>query len=298
VPEHRELLSATLLTELDDAVEGLLRGGELGVLEPIGAGEMTCVLSWHGFACKRLPPFDDMAQLERHRALILEYVDRLEAAGIAVVDTAVQVVERGNYAVAYVVQPRLASSALLPVTMTTVLATQASALAASVFDAVERATSAGIGLDANLSNWAVPDGRLLYIDVSTPMLRDAGGHHRLDSDLFVSTMPAMLRGLVRRFFVNDLLDRYYVRRSVLENLLGDLHNSGLGHLTLPLLDDANRRLSVPLTASQIESYRREDRLTWELIRWSLRLERRWRRWVPDGHPPHLIPSHFRDSCAP
>lgn len=295
MPQHNELLPDNRLRELEDAVEALLVRGQRGSLVSIGAGEMTCVLSWQGFACKRLPPITDRTRLERHRALILEYVDRLEAAGIAVVDTAVQITDRHGYAVAYVVQPQLERSTLLPVVMAPLAPAPARALAALVFDAVERANAAGIGLDANLSNWAVQDGRPLYIDVSTPMLRDAAGHHRLDSELFVSTMPVLLRGLVRRYFVKDLLDRYYVPLSVFENLLGDLPNSDLEGLTIPLLEDVNRRLSTPLTPARIESYRREDRLTWGLIRWSLRLERRWRRWVRDGNPPHLIPSHFRDA---
>lgn len=295
MPQHKELIPEGRLRELEDAVEALLLKGQRGSLVSIGAGEMTCVLSWQGFACKRLPPLADRTRLERHRALILEYVGRLEATGIAVVDTAVQITDRPGYVVAYVVQPQLEGRTLLPAVMATMAPGPARALAAKVFDAVERATAAGIGLDANLSNWAVHDGRPLYIDVSTPMLRDAAGHHRLDSELFVSTMPLLLRGLVRRYFVKDLLDRYYIPRSVFENLLGDLPNSSLKQLTIPLLEDVNRRISTPLTHAQIESYRREDRLTWGLIRWSLRLERSWRHRARDRNPPHLIPSHFRDA---
>ena len=295
MPQHKELLGADRLRELEDAVEALLLRGQRGSLRSIGAGEMTCVLSWQGFACKRLPPIIDTTRLERHRELILEYVDRLEAAGIAVLDTAVQLTPRHGYAAAYVVQPQLERSTLLPVVMASMAPGPARALAGMVFERVEWAAAAGIGLDANLSNWAVCDGRPLYIDVSTPMLRDAAGRHRLDSDLFVSTMPVLLRGLVRRYFVKDLLDRYYVPRRVFENLIGDLPNSSLEALTSPLLEDVNARLSTPLTHAQIESYRREDRLTWGLIRWSLRLERRWRRLVRDGNPPHLIPSYFRDA---
>ena len=295
MPQHKELLRADRLGELEDAVEALLLRGQRGSLQSIGAGEMTCVLSWHGLACKRLPPLSDTTRLERHCALILEYVDRLEAAGIAVIDTAVQLAYRHGYAAAYVVQPQLERSTLVPVVMASMAPGPARALAGMVFDRVELANAVGIGLDANLSNWAVRDGRPLYIDVSTPMLRDAAGRHRLDSDLFVSTMPVLLRGLVRRYFVKDLLDRYYVPRSVFENLIGDLPNSSLEALTSPLLEDVNARLLTPLTRAQIESYRREDRLTWGLIRWSLRLERRWRRLVRDGNPPHLIPSYFRDA---
>ena len=192
---------ADRLRELEDAVEALLLRGQRGSLRSIGAGEMTCVLSWQGFACKRLPPIIDTTRLERHRELILEYVDRLEAAGIAVLDTAVQLTPRHGYAAAYVVQPQLERSTLLPVVMASMAPGPARALAGMVFERVEWAAAAGIGLDANLSNWAVCDGRPLYIDVSTPMLRDAAGRHRLDSDLFVSTMPVLLRGLVRRYFV-------------------------------------------------------------------------------------------------
>jgi hypothetical protein len=290
-------LSAASLAELDDAVQSLLRSGQAGALEIIGAGEMTCVLAWQGHACKRLPPVADAGRLEAYTRLLNEYIAALRATGCAVTETDVQQVSREGMHIGYVIQPRLPSESMATARMRAVATADAVTLLRPILDVVDACTAASIGIDANLSNWAIENGRPVYFDVSTPMLRDALGHHRLDTEMFVATLPVGIRGMVRRFLVNDLLDRYFDRRCVYENLLGDLPNSGLEGCTEAFLAEANRRLTVPLTLKRIRSYRREDWWTWRTIRLCLRAEAAWRRLVVRTPAPHLVPTTFKGRRA-
>jgi hypothetical protein len=288
------MLTTEDVIELDRAVEHMLRTGEQGDIEIIGAGEITCVLAWRGHACKRLPPFADPARLAAYQQLLAEYIDRLRGAGVTPLETAVRTLVRGERHVAYLVQPRIASEACLPAWMRRAPQPDAIAMAGRVMDAVLACNTANVGIDANLSNWLVEQGQPVYLDVSTPMLRDASGRHRLDTEIFVATLPALVRAPVRKYFVNDLLDRYFVPRNVFENLLGDLPNSKLDGLTEALLAQANTRIDQPLTMKQIDAYRREDRLTWKAIRQLLKLEQFWRSTVMRSPYPHLLPSQFKN----
>jgi hypothetical protein len=287
------MLSPQDFDELDRAVERLLVSGARGEIRLIGAGEMTCVLEWRGHACKRLPPFTDQSRIDGYARLLEEYLARLRDCGVAVLDTRLHVVSRGGAHMVYLAQPLIPADHCLPAWIRSATQADGIAMVRLVMDHVRRCTAKGVGIDANLSNWSVRDGQPLYFDVSTPMLRDADGRHRLDTEIFVATLPAMVRGLVRRYFVTELLDRYFDARTVYENLIGDLPNTRLDDLTMPLLAEANARLDRPLTLKQIEAYRREDWLTWRAIRQLLKLEQFWRRTILRAPNPHLLPSQFK-----
>jgi hypothetical protein len=287
------MLSPQDFDDLDRAVERLLLTGERGDIKMIGAGEMTCVLEWRGHACKRLPPFDDRRRIDAYARLLEEYLSRLRDCGVPVLDTDLHVVSRGDVHMVYLAQPLVPAELCLPAWIRTAPRADGIAMVRVVMDHIRRCTANAVGIDANLSNWCVRDGQPLFFDVSTPMLRDAAGRHRLDTEIFVATLPALVRGLVRRYFVTELLDRYFDTRTVYENLLGDLPNTRLDELTMPLLAEANTRLVRPLTLKQIEAYRREDWLTWRAIRQLLKLEQFWRRAILRSPNPHLLPSQFK-----
>lgn len=288
------MLTGRDVAALDQAVERMLLTGDRGEITMIGAGEMTCVLRWRGHACKRLPPFDDLARVDAYAQLLEEYIRQLRASGVPVIDTALHTVSRSGKHMVYLVQSLIPADRCLPAWLRAAPHGEGLPMARLVLDHVQRCTANKVGIDANLSNWSVDDGKPLYFDVSTPMLRDAAGHHRLDTEIFVATLPAIVRGLVRRYFVTELLDRYYDTRRVYENLLGDLPNTRLDDLTATLLVEANARLDTPLTLKQIYAYRREDLITWRAIRQLLKLEQFWRRTILRAPNPHLLPSQFRE----
>src|SRR6185503_17108526 len=100
------MLSEPELRDLDRAVDRVAVG-DRGGLEILGAGEITCVVEWRGYACKRLPAFHSEARVRAYGELLAEYVARLRACGIAVVDTSLGSCVRDDGRIsAFVVQPR------------------------------------------------------------------------------------------------------------------------------------------------------------------------------------------------
>ena len=288
----RTTLSPEDLADLDQAVERLLLTGHRDELTIIGAGEITCVLEWRGFACKRLPPFKDLARVEAYRRLVERYVTELRAVGIPVVDTALQSIARDAGYSAYIVQPRLPADWFLPPRLRAASLTEALELLRPILDHVQACQAASVGIDAQLSNWSIKDGRPMLLDVTTPLLRDESGRDLLDTEIFVATLPVVARGLVRRFLIADLLDRFYDRRGVFLDLISNMANYGLVHFTEPFLAEVNARLDRPLTMKDVLGYRRQEWWTWKAIRACLKMEQIWRRKVLRVRDPHLLPSQF------
>lgn len=289
------MLSQEDLLELDRAVERMLLGnGSCESVSMIGAGEITCVLGWREKACKRLPPFDDAARLESYRALLERYLEGLRAAGVPFLETHLQSCARDDGRMsAYVVQPQLDSATMLPARLLQAAPNEALELFRAVLRHVHSFVTARSGLDAQLSNWAVEDGRVILLDVTTPLLRDEAGRDLLDTELFVAVLPAMVRGVVRRFYARNLLDRFFHARGVILDLLGNAPNSGLAHLRELFLAEANRSLDVPITMSEVRSYHRWEKTTWAILRRCLTLEQFWLRKVKRSPHPVLLPSEFR-----
>ncbi len=255
---------------------------------------MTCVVGWEGYACKRLPPAAETGRIEAYGELVLRYVDRLRQGGVPVVDTGfVAVPGAEGETVGYIVQPRLAPEVLLPHVMRSMDEEIAVGVLRTIEAHVDEALAVGAGIDPQISNWALQEGQLSLLDVTTPMLRDEEGRDLLDTDLFLRTLPFGIRQLVSRFMVDDLLDKNFERRAIFLDLVGNLINYDLEHLTEPFLTALNPGLDRPISAREVESYRRSERWTWKLMRIALRGEQLWRTKVLGRPDLHLLPSRFQ-----
>src|SRR5262249_16142625 len=156
------------------------------------------------------------AQLERYTRTFHNYLERLRSAGVPILETELQPLDReAPPFVAYCTQPAFESSALLTDRLARMDSAAARAPFARVVDVVVRAISRRLGLDAECTNWALLDGAPVYIDTSTPLMRDAEGREEVDVEIFLASVPAILRPFVRRFMVRGILDSFFDRRAVL-----------------------------------------------------------------------------------
>lgn len=283
------------LALLETRVQHALATGDDSVLDVLGYGEVTLVL-WldteHGsFACKRLPVFPSRPRFERYRRLLEDYLRGLREAGITVAETVLwpSTLPSGRI-VAYCVQETLPAGRLC----SRLLHTEGRAWADDFFerflDAVDAAVTPHRGLDAQASNWMDVDGRLVYLDITTPMLRDARGREQLDVRLFFTSLPWALRDPVRLTMTSSIFDKFYSPRGVVLDFLGNLHKEGLDALIPTFVEHANPRLDHPLTAAEVAAYYRGDARMWELIQRLRRADRFWHRRVRRRPYPFLLPS--------
>jgi len=100
--------------------------------------------------------------------------------------------------------------------------------------------------------------------------------------------------VLRRFFLQDVLDRYYDFRRVVIDLIANLYKEGRPDLIPPWIEGANRffaeqSLAIePLQRREIDTYYREDAFIWRFYLAARRLDRRLHRWRGRIYP-YLLP---------
>jgi hypothetical protein len=284
------------LERLERVVEDAIATGDESKLHVLGYGEISTVVAWPEqsgpHACKRLPGFDDASRFAAYQSCFDDYIAALCASGITVLDCRLQEVTRpGDAVIAYCIQPVLDPAALAPAILRTADRQTGLAVLTQIVEHIARTVQPTLGLDAQLSNWAsAPDGTsLVYLDVTTPLLRDAAGRDRLDTELFMASLPAAFRPFVRRFMLDDILDPYFEARPAALDLAGNLHKEGLALWVPDLVEIANERLGIDLTEDEVRRYYRSDARLWALLQRARRVDRVWQRRVRRRPYPFLLP---------
>ena len=103
----------------------------------------------------------------------------------------------------------------------------------------------------------------------------------MNAELFLRVCPVALSWILRRFFLDEVLDRYYLVREVLLDLIANLIKERAEHLIEPYLAVANRYLekwpeAKPIVPAHVRAYYREDALIWRLFLGFRKMERFWR----------------------
>lgn len=136
-----------------------------------------------------------------------------------------------------------------------------------------------LALDAQLSNWVlegdVKTGTLFYIDTSTPLYR-FNGNEQLNPELFLKSAMPGLRWIIRQFFLDDVINRYYDFSSVMTDLTANLYKEKRRDLIpqmIQIINESQWVNSNPLTEKDIESYYKEDKRIWQIVQVSRRIHR-------------------------
>jgi Family of unknown function (DUF6206) len=245
----------------------------------LGHGEISLVLGWPPgeprVACKRLPPFRDVAAFERYAVVVRRYIDELRAGGVRIVETQLHhLVRPDGRVVGFHVQPVLPRQALGTEILRGVDASHGHPVLGAVADAVVGATHPRLGVDAQLSNWAWLDGEPWQLDLTTPFLLDEWGRPRFDLTPFLAVLPAPVRPLVRHEMVT-LIHRWTTARGALLDMTASLLKERLDPWVAPVLTEVNARVTPPISVEEATRVYHSDRRLWPLL---LQLERANRWW--------------------
>jgi hypothetical protein len=279
------------LVDLERKVADALVTDDRSGIDVLGYGEISTVLRLtvdeQSYACKRLPPFP-AAAIDRYRAACTAYLVALGERGIRTASSTIEIVATQHGPVVYCVQPiedRLLVDHLRDADPDEVIA-----LAARLVAAISEVTDERLGIDAQISNWALDtDDDFVYLDVTTPLIRDKAGEEMLDTDLFLASLPALLRPVVRRLLLHEILSHYYEARAALVDLIGNLKKERLEVAIPPFLKAANRVVDPPITKKEIDHYYRNDALMWEVLQRLRRTDRWWQRTLRKRSYPFLLP---------
>jgi hypothetical protein len=282
------------LRALDAQVDDALARGDRGALRVLGHGEISVVLGWPAdrprVAVKRLPPFPDRARFEAYGATQALYLRELGAAGIEVAPTELCAVDRRDGTVAgYCVQRAIAPEALVPRRLRRERPSPAHPLVRALVESAARVPGPRIGLDAQVSNWAEEGGRLLYLDVTTPLLAREDGESALDPAVFLAAFPWALRWAIRRLVLPGIRRRYHTRRTVLLDLCANLLKERLEPWVPAFLAAANAHIEAPLDEREVRADYRRDARTWAAMLALRRADRWWQCTIRRRGYPFLLP---------
>ncbi|CAB1056114.1 hypothetical protein D1BOALGB6SA_848 [Olavius sp. associated proteobacterium Delta 1] len=257
----------------------------------IGFGEISAIFEIADnsrVAFKRMPLFQDHSSAKAYTNVFNEYCRLLIDAGLRLPPHQTAIIEvPGRPVTLYIAQEKLPAGRFAHQLIHELEADENQWLIESIASEISKIwcynrdqhPALKLALDGQLSNWVWLEDRdqsaIYYIDTSTPLFRQEG-IEQLDAELFLKSSPPFLRWILRRFFLADVINRYYDQRQVLIDLAANLFKEQRPDLISLAVEILNRQLvsdQVPLTIDAVKKYYREDKLVWTLFLSFRRIDR-------------------------
>ena len=248
----------------------------------LGFGEISAIFQLTDnkkVAFKRMPLFSERSSAERYARRFEEYCLLLIEAGLELPEHQTVVIQvPGRPVVCYIAQQRFPLERFGHRLIHHLPSKQILSLIEKVVFEISKVfifnrsgrPSIEIALDGQISNWVETggaDGPLIYIDTSTPLYQK-GGVEQLDPELFLKSAPTALRWIIRLFFLESVMNRYYDQRQVYIDLAANLYKEQRPELVPITVEIINRHLFQNLqhvTPRDVKNYYREDKLIWTLF---------------------------------
>lgn len=168
-----------------------------------------------------------------------------------------------------------------------------------------------VSLDGQISNWVIDnfdpehpvidqDTPLSYVDTSTPVYLHQGVE-QFDPELVLRTTPRLLSLIIRMFFLEDVMTRYYDPRKVTIDILANFHKEQRADLIPELVFTVNSFFSEegselgiePLGEQEIHNYYREDAFIWSFLSTARRFDRFLYLNVFRREYPNILPGNVK-----
>lgn len=270
--------------------------GEISTVLELGEGQDSL------YAYKRMSMLESQSEVESYVALHDEYVQVLEErVGINVVQCEVVHIPDipGGKEIVYIVQEKLPVEGIINKLLHQIQPQDVIKLiqvvlkeTAKVYEFNQKHKGTlEVAIDGQISNWAILnfdphkmdfDDQLefAYFDTSTPFIR-RDGVEQLDPELFLRSAPSFLTWILRLFFLEDVMNRYYDFRKVTVDLIANFYKEQLPELVPELIEVVNQFFAdqirggdiEPFTEQEIKAYYREDAMIWKLYLTFRRVDR-------------------------
>jgi hypothetical protein len=260
----------------------------------LGYGEISSIFQMEKYpevAFKRLPVFPDRQSAQRYRDQYFAYASHLKEAGIRLPDEDLFITRHspGRPHVLYLAQALFEKECFCNQLIHTLDQDRIAGMLEEIIQALHTVwrynesamPGIEIALDAQLSNWVWPieNGKrnLYLIDTSTPFLR-IKGKEQLDVKLLLRSIPFIIRLFIRFINLDDVVARYYDRRIVFLDIIGNLVKEQVPELIPFFVDHVNKALENtfdlnPISRSEVDAYYQKDKLIWTAFSALRRMDR-------------------------
>lgn len=288
-------INLDLLHEFEEGLDTVHPENSRIPLKILGYGEISTVFEilhedFKGIAFKRLPLFKSEEKASDYIELYKKYNELLRSIGIETPDYDGAYVSRNDgIVVLYLYQEKFPEYSVGNKAIHIVSNEDIDRLFNNMLNKMSNVwrfnsgnrNSILIGLDGQISNWVIenyvggeslPDKlTLLYLDTSTPLIRE-NGEELMDAELFLKATPPILRRVLKKLYLQEILDRYYDFHSVIVDLIANMYKEKRDDLIPRMIDLANNFFSrisgdldvSPITFEEVEKYYKSDASIWSI----------------------------------
>jgi len=250
----------------------------------VGYGEISSIFKippYQDWVFKRLPLFNEELEATEYIKKYKDYVAYLKKAGITLPKDDALVVNSKKIVV-YLTQAVFNKTDLCQNKLHSLPAKDALKMIQQIFIEIKKVADfnrnskeISLSIDGQISNWALVAGKLLYFDTSTPLFK-LKGVEQMDPELLLNSTPKALRWLIRKFFLQEVMDRYYNLRLIYIDLIANLYKEKKTEFIEDAILLANALLIKnykPITRNEIDTYYKNDKFIWQLFLALRRLDR-------------------------
>ncbi len=246
---------------------------------------------------KKMPPFPAIDEVDGYLRLYEEYrLILTKDIGISVPEQTARYFKHDNYYLVYAGQERVDENCIGNVLIKRLDEDNALRLLEKVLEKIvdvhafnEHNREINIGIDAQLSNWALVSqtgstpaigdiDSVTYLDTSSPMIR-LRGKEQVNTEIFIKSAASFLRPIIRAFFLQQVLDRYYDIRSVVIDIIANLYKEKRVDLIDCFIRSTNEffknaGVSVKdICRKEIDEYYSNDAFIWRFYQASRKIDR-------------------------
>ena len=286
----------------------------------LGYGEISTVFeittdSQRGIAYKRMPLFENKDEVQKYVAIYEKYNHLLEDAKIFLPKHgAIDVVTDDERYVLFLFQELINPDYVCNRLIHSLSADAVLELVSIVLRNLDRVWAYNranhptieIAIDGQISNFAMEgynqnngdierNTKLTYIDTSTPMYRE-NGIEVLDPDLFLKATPPVIRFLLDKLYVGELLSRYYDFRKVAMDLVANFFKEQKAELVPGIIDVVNsffqEEASIgvnPMSYKEVKKYYSSDARIWNVYLRTRKVHRFLVQKVLRSYYPFILP---------
>ncbi|MGQ4872867.1 MAG: DUF6206 family protein [Promethearchaeia archaeon] len=272
-------------------------------LKILGYGEISLVFEIENdvqnIAYKKIPIFDNEAQVKRHLWAYFEYNKLLKRIGFNLPEyDAAWFYDDDGEIQFYCVQEKIHPESICNKVIHNISIKEVEQLILlimrhflKVWEFNRDNKILDIGLDGQISNFAIknfdPDNikvdentELYYLDTSTPLFK-INGNEAMEAELFLKSAPFFLRPILKALFLEDTVNRYYDFRRVTIDLLANLYKEQCPQYIPYLKRVVNKFFKEeavgfniePLELNEIRDYYKSDAQMWEIFQSVRKLDR-------------------------
>ena len=291
----------------------------------LGYGEISTVFEilheeQSDIAFKRMPLFDNVDQVECYTDVYDRYHEHFKQIGIDIPDYgSVSIETDKGRIVLYLYQKKLPSESIGNSLIHNISEQGVQDLVLTVLRQLNKiwefnrqnSPAFEVAIDGQISNWALKNysgdladfevgEELFYLDTSTPLFRE-NGVEQLDVELFLKPTPPIIRWYLKKYYLQEIVDRYYDFRKVGVDLVANFLKEQRSELVPGLIELINSFFSTeatgqdiaPITAEEVEEYYKDDASTWKLYLRVRKAHRFIKTKILRGYYAYILPDEIQ-----